>query len=75
MDLPTFPEKLSTATFMADLFLGAGVAGGWRSGYVRQHGRIQRSDVMELCRLTEGQAKDLLKRLKASCGCLAPFIR
>lgn len=33
--------------------------------YVRQHGRIQRSDVMELCRLTEGQAKDLLKRLKA----------
>lgn len=33
--------------------------------YVRQHGRIQRADVMDLCRLTEGQAKDLLKRLKA----------
>lgn len=33
--------------------------------YVLQHGRIRRSDVMALCRLTEGQAKDLLKRLKA----------
>ncbi|MEJ6001334.1 DNA glycosylase AlkZ-like family protein [Paucibacter soli] len=33
--------------------------------YARQHGRIQRADVMDLCRLTEGQAKDLLKRLKA----------
>jgi len=32
--------------------------------YVRQHGRIQRSDVMDLCRLTEGQAKELLKRMK-----------
>lgn len=32
--------------------------------YVLQHGRIQRADVMDLCRLTEGQAKDLLKRLK-----------
>lgn len=32
--------------------------------YARQHGRIQRADVMDLCRLTEGQAKDLLKRLK-----------
>ncbi|MFO1423029.1 MAG: ATP-binding protein [Candidatus Competibacteraceae bacterium] len=32
--------------------------------YVRQHGQIRRSEVMELCRLSEGQAKDLLKRLK-----------
>lgn len=32
--------------------------------YVRQHGLIKRADVMELCRLTEGQAKELLKRLK-----------
>jgi ATP-dependent DNA helicase RecG len=34
--------------------------------YVRQHGRIQRADVMDLCRLTEGQAKELLKRLKST---------
>jgi ATP-dependent DNA helicase RecG len=33
--------------------------------YTRQHGRIQRADVIDLCRLTEGQAKDLLKRLEA----------
>lgn len=32
--------------------------------YVRQHGQIRRVEVMELCRLSEGQAKDLLKRLK-----------
>lgn len=31
--------------------------------YVRQHGQIKRADVMELCRLSEGQAKDLLKRM------------
>ncbi len=34
--------------------------------YVRQHGEIRRAEVMDLCRLSEGQAKDLLKRLKAS---------
>lgn len=33
--------------------------------YVRQHGRIQRSDVVELCRMTDGQAKELLRRMKA----------
>ncbi len=33
--------------------------------YARQHGRIRRADVVDLCRLTEGQAKELLKRLKA----------
>lgn len=33
--------------------------------YVRQHGRVRRSDVMDLCRLSDGQAKELLKRLKA----------
>lgn len=38
--------------------------------YVRQHQTIRRSDVMELCRLSEGQAKDLLKRMKAA-GLLA----
>ncbi|HRF61378.1 MAG TPA: ATP-binding protein [Candidatus Competibacter sp.] len=32
--------------------------------YIRQHGQIKRAEVMELCRLSEGQAKDLLKRLK-----------
>lgn len=31
--------------------------------YVRQHGSIRRADVMDLCRLSEGQAKDLLKRM------------
>lgn len=31
--------------------------------YVRQHGQIKRADVMELCRLSEGQAKELLKRM------------
>lgn len=32
--------------------------------YIRQHGRIQRNEVMALCRLSEGQAKALLQRLK-----------
>ena len=32
--------------------------------YVRQHGRIQRSEVMALCHLSENQAKALLQRLK-----------
>ena len=31
--------------------------------YIRQHGQIKRADVMDLCRLTEGQAKELLRRL------------
>ncbi|MBL8252140.1 MAG: ATPase, partial [Candidatus Competibacter sp.] len=31
--------------------------------YVRQHGQIRRSEVMELCRLSEDQAWKLLKRL------------
>ncbi len=33
--------------------------------YAAQHGQIRRSDVMDLCRLSEGQAKDLLKRMKS----------
>jgi ATP-dependent DNA helicase RecG len=33
--------------------------------YVRQHGRIQRSEVMSLCHLNENQAKALLQRLKS----------
>lgn len=33
--------------------------------YVRQHGQIRRADVMALCRLSEGQAKDLIKKLKS----------
>lgn len=32
--------------------------------YVREHGAIRRAEVIELCRLSEGQAKDLLKRMK-----------
>ena len=32
--------------------------------YARQHGSIRRSEVIELCRLTPLQARDLLKRLK-----------
>lgn len=32
--------------------------------FVGQHGRIHRAEVMALCRLSEGQAKDLLKKLK-----------
>ena len=34
--------------------------------YVRKHGAIRRAEVIELCRLSEGQAKDLLKRMKAT---------
>jgi len=34
--------------------------------YVRQHGRIQRNEVMDLCRLSGEQAKSLLKRLKST---------
>lgn len=34
--------------------------------YIRQYGQIKRAEVMELCRLTEGQAKDLLRRLVVS---------
>lgn len=32
--------------------------------YVRQHGQIKRAEVMELCRLSDGQAKKLLVRLR-----------
>lgn len=32
--------------------------------YIRQHGQIRRSEVIDLCRLTENQAAKLLKRLK-----------
>lgn len=32
--------------------------------YVRQHGQIKRAEVMELCRLSEDQAKKLLVRLR-----------
>lgn len=34
--------------------------------YVAQHGQISRSEAMELCRLSEGQAKALLKKLTVS---------
>jgi len=34
--------------------------------YVRQHGQIKRAEVMALCHLTEGQAKELLRRLVIS---------
>lgn len=34
--------------------------------YIRQHGQIKRAEVMDLCRLTEGQAKQLLRRLVSS---------
>ena len=37
-----------------------------RVSYIRQHGQIKRAEVMNLCRLTEGQAKELLRRLVAS---------
>ncbi len=33
--------------------------------YIRQHGHIKRSEVMELCRLSEGQVKELLRRMSA----------
>ena len=32
--------------------------------YARQHGAIRRAEVIELCRLSEWQAKALLKRMK-----------
>ncbi len=31
--------------------------------FVRQHGQIKRAEVMELCHLSEGQAKNLLRRM------------
>ena len=31
--------------------------------HVRHHGQIRRSEVVDLCRLTEGQAKELLRRM------------
>ncbi|MGC0018407.1 DNA glycosylase AlkZ-like family protein [Ralstonia pseudosolanacearum] len=34
--------------------------------YVRQHGSIRRNEVVDLCRLTATQARDLLKRLKTA---------
>lgn len=34
-------------------------------GHVRHHGRIQRSEVIDLCHLSPNQAADLLKRLRA----------
>ena len=34
--------------------------------FVRQHGRIKRSDVTELCRVNDEQAKILLRKLKAA---------
>jgi ATP-dependent DNA helicase RecG len=34
--------------------------------HIRQHVQIKRAEVMNLCRLTEGQAKELLRRLVAS---------
>jgi ATP-dependent DNA helicase RecG len=34
--------------------------------YIRQHGQIKRAEVMDLCHLTEGQAKELLRRLAGS---------
>ena len=36
--------------------------------YIRQHQQIKRAEVMNLCHLTEGQAKDLLRRLQSSGG-------
>ena len=39
--------------------------------YIRQHGQIKRAEVMELCRLSEGQAKDLLKQLKEKIFCFS----
>lgn len=34
--------------------------------YVRQHGSIRRNEVVDLCRLTGPQARDLLRRLKVA---------
>jgi ATP-dependent DNA helicase RecG len=33
--------------------------------YITKHGSIKRADVMELCRLSKGQAYKLLARMKA----------
>lgn len=38
--------------------------------YLRQHGRIKRAEAMELCRLSEGHVKSLLKRM-----CKAGFLK
>lgn len=32
--------------------------------YVREHGAIRRAEVIELCRLSAGQAQNLLKLMK-----------
>lgn len=32
--------------------------------FIRQHGQVKRAEVMALCRLSEGQAKDLLRRMR-----------
>ena len=32
--------------------------------FVRQHGQVKRAEVMALCRLSEGQVKDLLRRMR-----------
>jgi ATP-dependent DNA helicase RecG len=34
--------------------------------YIHQHGQIKRSEVMDLCRLTEGQVKRLLQKMLAA---------
>lgn len=34
--------------------------------YIRQHGQIKRAEVIDLCRLTEGQVKRLLQRMLAA---------
>jgi ATP-dependent DNA helicase RecG len=34
--------------------------------YVQQHGQIRRAEIMDLCHLSEGQSKDLLKRMQGS---------
>lgn len=34
--------------------------------FVQQHGQIRRAEVMGLCHLSEGQAKELLKRMQSS---------
>lgn len=34
--------------------------------YLHQHGQIKRAQVMELCRLSEGQAKELIRRMVRS---------
>ncbi|MEO5736365.1 MAG: crosslink repair DNA glycosylase YcaQ family protein [Variovorax sp.] len=43
--------------------------------FVRQHGRIKRADVVELCRLRDDQAKALLRKLKDSGRLLAHGVR